>query len=109
MPIRSCRRSSSSIRPAFFDEGVDPAPELIVASRHISPMRCVSVRFGNVLGSQGSVVPIFQEQIRTTQRITVTHPQITRYFMTIPEAASLERTQAVVAQNMHAVAAIQIP
>jgi len=63
--------------------------EMIVGSRQPSRMRCVSVRFGNVLGSQGSVVPVFQEQIRTAGIITVTHPQMTRYFMTIPEAASL--------------------
>jgi FlaA1/EpsC-like NDP-sugar epimerase len=90
----SCRgfaliSSDKAVNPASVMGATKRLGEMILAGRQRGSLRCISVRFGNVLGSSGSVVPILEEQLRSGQALTITHPEVRRFLMTPQEAVAM--------------------
>lgn len=91
--------SDKAVNPSSVMGATKRIGELIIANRPSNGMRCLSVRFGNVLGSKGSIVPVLQQQLQRNEVLTVTHPDMKRFFMTIREAVSLVLQASVIGER----------
>lgn len=81
--------SDKAVNPSSVMGATKRICELIISSRPVNGMRCTSVRFGNVLGSSGSVIPVLKQQLANNQPLTITHPEVKRFFMITREAIAL--------------------
>jgi FlaA1/EpsC-like NDP-sugar epimerase len=91
--------SDKAVRPGNIMGATKRIAELVLTSLQNGHTKYVAVRFGNVLGSSGSVIPIFKQQIAAGGPVTVTHPEMRRFFMTVPEACQLVLQAATIGRD----------